>query len=48
MEGRAFWGGSDEKVCRMWLGRGNEVARTPPLGSEESVNFIIYACYDII
>ena len=31
IEGRAFWGGSDEKVCRMWLGRENEVARTPPL-----------------
>ena len=29
--GRAFWGGSDEKLCRMWLGRGNAVARTPPL-----------------
>ena len=31
VEGRAFWCGSDEKMCRMWLGRGNEVARTPPI-----------------
>ena len=23
--------GSDEKLCRMWLGRGIEVARTQPL-----------------
>ena len=25
----AFWCGSDERVCRMWLGRGNELAHTP-------------------
>ena len=31
IEGRAFLGGSDEKLCRIWLGRENDVARTPPL-----------------
>ena len=31
IEGRVFWGGLDENMCRMWLGRGNEVARTSPL-----------------
>ena len=31
IEGRPFWGGSNEKMCWMRLGWGNEVARTPPL-----------------
>ena len=33
-EGRTFWCDSDEKVCRMWLGRGNEVAHTPLVPKE--------------
>ena len=27
----SIWCGSDEKVSRMWLKQGNDVARTPPL-----------------
>ena len=31
LKDKAFVVASDEKLCRMWIGRGNEVARTPPL-----------------
>ena len=33
---------SVEKVCRKWLGRGNEVARTPPLIRKEL--FLLFSC----
>ena len=34
LEGQGFWGSSDEKMRRMWLGQEIVVTGLPPLGQQ--------------
>ena len=47
LKGRAFRGGSDEKMRRMWFGLENDVVGLPPLAQKNSFSDIFFSVHAV-